>query len=134
MKRIAKVLLTILALLLLIQFIGTNKVNQPVNPEQNFVQINKTPANITTMLKAACYDCHSNETVYPGYANYAPISWFIADRVNEGRKYLNFSIWSTYNQDQKNTIIERVAETVEINRMPLPSYISKHPEIGRAHV
>ena len=27
------------------------------------------------LAKRACFDCHSNETVWPWYTNIAPVSW-----------------------------------------------------------
>ena len=33
----------------------------------------------------ACYDCHSNETVWPWYSNIAPVSRLIQNDVEEGR-------------------------------------------------
>jgi hypothetical protein len=42
---------------------------------------------------AACYDCHSNETVWPWYSNIAPVSWLVQHDVEEGRSVLNFSAW-----------------------------------------
>jgi len=38
----------------------------------------------------ACMDCHSNQTVWPWYSYVAPVSWWIANHVNEGRDKLNF--------------------------------------------
>ena len=43
----------------------------------------------------ACYDCHSNETTWPWYADLAPVSWLVQRDVQEGRRALNFSDWGT---------------------------------------
>ena len=42
----------------------------------------------------ACFDCHSNETNWPGYARVAPFSWVLARDVDAGRGTLNFSEWN----------------------------------------
>lgn len=42
----------------------------------------------------ACFDCHSNQTVWPWYAKIAPISWLVDNHVTEGRAALNFSEWN----------------------------------------
>jgi hypothetical protein len=35
----------------------------------------------------ACFDCHSNETVWPWYSNIAPVSWLIqSDVAGAGRR------------------------------------------------
>ena len=48
------------------------------------------------LVKRACYDCHSNETVWPLYSNIAPVSWLVLRDVQEGRQNLNFSDWNIY--------------------------------------
>jgi hypothetical protein len=45
------------------------------------------------LAKNACFDCHSNETLWPPYASIAPVSWLVQRDVDEGRKVLNFSEW-----------------------------------------
>lgn len=43
------------------------------------------------MVRNSCFDCHSNETVWPWYSNVAPFSWLITREVNKGRRAMNFS-------------------------------------------
>jgi hypothetical protein len=69
----------------------------------------------------ACFDCHSNQTVWPWYSNLAPMSWLIQQDVDEGRKALNFSEW---NRSQEG---EEAAETVSEGSMPPRSYLVTHP-------
>ncbi|WDF47780.1 heme-binding domain-containing protein [Chryseobacterium sp. KACC 21268] len=123
-----KIIFWIAVVFLGIQLIPVDRVNKAVNKKDNFVDINETPENIKTILKNACYDCHSNETTYPNYAYVAPISWTIKDHINDGRKHLNFSEWGSYNKDIKQNAIEKTIATVRDLQMPLPSYISYHPE------
>jgi len=112
---------------LAIQLIPIDRENKPVDKKNNFADIYKTPQNVRSLLKNACYDCHSDETVYPDYAYVAPISWAVKDHINEGREYLNFSEWGTYNNDIKQNAIRKSVETVKNKEMPLPSYINYHP-------
>jgi len=128
MKTIKKVIFWTLVAFALIQFIPIDKVNQPVKHSVNFIEVNKTPQKIASLLKGACYDCHSNETVYPKYADIAPISWSIKSHVNDGRERLNFSVWGTYNNDLKTNMLTRASETVQNKMMPLPGYIVYHKE------
>lgn len=128
MKTIKKVIFWTLVAFALIQFIPIDKVNQPVKHSVNFIEVNKTPQKIAGLLKGACYDCHSNETVYPKYANIAPISWSIKSHVNDGRERLNFSVWGTYNKDLKTNMLTRASETIQNKMMPLPGYIVYHKE------
>ncbi|MGH1520293.1 heme-binding domain-containing protein [Chryseobacterium sp. JK1] len=128
MKTAKKIIFWTLVAFAIIQFIPIDRVNKPVDSSVNFVDSKKTPEKIRTMLKNACYDCHSNETVYPKYAFIAPISWSVKSHVNEGREHLNFSIWGTYNKELKENILDRSIEALKHKTMPLPGYIVYHDE------
>ena len=77
----------VIAAFLAVQLVpyGRAHDNPPVNSEPAW----DSPAT-RALAKQACYDCHSNETEWPAYANIAPISWFVQHDVNEGRAVLNF--------------------------------------------
>ncbi len=112
----------------LIQFFPVDRVNKPVDSAVNFVDSRKSPEKVRTLLKNACYDCHSNETVYPKYAFIAPISWSVKSHVNEGREHLNFSTWGTYNKDLKENMLTKSIQTIQNKTMPMPGYIVYHKE------
>lgn len=112
----------------LIQFIPVDRTNKPVKRSENFVDIYKTPSNVSVLLKNACYDCHSNETVYPDYAYVAPLSWSIKNHVNSGREHLNFSEWRTFNRDLKKNMLENSVADLQQNRMPMAGYVAQHPD------
>lgn len=128
MKTIKKILFWTLVTFALIQFVPIDKVNKPVDHSVNFVDIKKTPDKISGLIKGACYDCHSNETVYPKYAQIAPISWSIKSHVNGGRDHLNFSVWGTYNKELKESILSHSLDVVRNKTMPMPGYIVYHKE------
>ena len=71
----------------------------------------------------ACFDCHSNETVWPWYSYVAPVSWLVQRDVDEGREELNLSEW---NRPQEEA--EESAETVREGSMPPRTYLLTHPE------
>lgn len=66
----------------------------------------------------ACYDCHSNETEVLWFEHVAPIKWYVANHVKEGRAALNFSEWSTAPGEEADD----AAEAVEEGSMPPSSY------------
>jgi len=70
----------------------------------------------------ACFDCHSNETVWPWYSNVAPVSWLVQRDVDKGREELNYS---ERNRSQEG---DESAETVREGSMPPRSYLLTHPE------
>ncbi|MDP9959043.1 heme-binding domain-containing protein [Chryseobacterium lathyri] len=128
MNTLKKVLFWTLVVFAMMQFISIDKVNKPVNTAVNFVDAKKAPEKIRSLIKGACYDCHSNETVYPKYAYVAPISWSVKSHVNEGREHLNFSVWGTYNKELKESMLSKSIQTVQSKVMPMPGYIVYHKE------
>lgn len=74
----------------------------------------------------ACYDCHSNETVWPWYSYVAPMSWMILQDVHTGREVLNFSEWTP--EQISRVEPEEAVELVSKGLMPLPYYEIIHPE------
>ncbi|WP_419495253.1 heme-binding domain-containing protein [Chryseobacterium bernardetii] len=128
MKTAKKILLWTLVAFALIQLIPIDRTNKPVDSKMNFVQMKQTPEKVSTLLKNACYDCHSDETVYPRYAYVAPISWSVKSHVNDGRQHLNFSVWGTYNKELKENMLDRSIEALKHKTMPLPGYIVYHDE------
>ncbi len=123
-----KIIIGLVVVIVLIQFIRVDKTNLPVDAQQDFITITKPPVEVATLLKTACYDCHSNETNYPWYFDVAPISWWAKDHVNDGRKHLNFSIWGTYKEERKTHKLDEMFGEVEEGEMPLSSYTLMHGE------
>jgi len=74
------------------------------------------------LARRACYDCHSNQTVWPWYSNIAPASWLIQHDVDEGRQRLNFSEW---NRPQREA--RQAGREVQRGRMPPSYYFLTHP-------
>ncbi len=108
-----------LALFIVIQFVPAVQLdNPPVRREIAW----DTPTT-RDVARRACYDCHSNETVWPAYARVAPVSWLIAEDVREGREHLNFSEW-----DGPNEGLDEVVEVIESGEMPMKRYVALHPE------
>ena len=104
------------------QFIQTNKEN--IAQEKN-LEMKVDNIEVYNILKTACYDCHSNETVWPWYSKIAPFSWVVSNHVTEGKKALNFSTWENYNEEEKDEKIKDIYRTAYAS-MPLPSYIFAH--------
>lgn len=78
------------------------------------------------LVKASCYDCHSNETVWPWYSNIAPVSWLIAADAALGRGNLNFSEWST-NKAVSQELFQSAAKAATEGEMPPFYYGWMHP-------
>jgi cytochrome c551/c552 len=74
------------------------------------------------LVKRACFDCHSNETVWPWYSYVAPVSWLIYNDVVEGRSRMNFSMWDT-----KSRPVNELVGEIEEGGMPPGKYLLMHP-------
>ena len=85
------------------------------------------PGDAGIALRAACYDCHSNETRWPWYAHVAPLSWWIARDVEHGRRQVNFSIWNTYYPATRHRKLEWMGRSLAEPDMPPKWYQAMHP-------
>jgi hypothetical protein len=117
-----------IVLFIVIQVFRINKTITPVNEQTDFMAVTQTNPEVATILKNACYDCHSNQPTYPWYTSVAPVSWWIKNHINEGSKHLNFSIWQTYTVKRKDHKLEECVEMIEEGEMPMNSYTWMHPE------
>lgn len=104
---------------------GVSTTNPPVVAEPNW-----DSPETRALAERACFDCHSNETVWPLYTRLAPISWLVAHDVSEGRAELNFSEWGVARSgedDEQGEGAEEAAEKVADGSMPPASYTLIHP-------
>jgi hypothetical protein len=123
-----KVLIVLLVVLVVIQFFQIDKTNPVTDINQDFLKIHETPTEIASTMKAACYDCHSNKSVYPWYSNIQPIGWYLKDHIEEGKEHLNFSEFGTYTPKKQAHKLEECYELIEKGEMPLSSYTIIHKE------
>jgi hypothetical protein len=126
MKKLGRVLkrfaLGLCVAFILIQFIPVNRTNPPVESDVG------APPDVGSVLRRACYDCHSNETTWPWYSHVAPVSWVIAHDVQEGRAALNFSAWNRLSPNKRAEAIRESWQEVAQGKMPTWYYIVLHPE------
>jgi len=85
-----------------------------------------TSDSVLQIIKTSCYDCHSNNSVYPWYTNIQPFSWWINHHIYEGKESLNFDEWGTYTLKERNHILHEIEEQIEEGEMPLESYTWIH--------
>ena len=105
------------------QFIRTEQFNIATAKELEI----KAPLEVMNVFKTSCYDCHSNNVVWPSYSQIAPFSWIISSHVKNGRKALNFSLWEDYTEEEKKVELKEIYRTVYAS-MPLQSYIFLHED------
>lgn len=121
-----KILIGLLIVLVVIQFVRPEKNTSGTVGANDIRVSNPVPANVLSVLKRACFDCHSNNTNYPWYANIQPVGWWLQNHINEGKEELNFSEFGTYSAKKAAHKLEETAEMVEEKEMPLESYTWIH--------
>lgn len=120
-KRIVRWAIGILLVaFLVIQFIPVDRTNPPVGADV------PTSPEVKAVLRRACYDCHSNETVWTWYTYIAPASWLVAKDIQEGREHLNFSTWNNYDTKKQVKLMRESWEEIEEGEMPLWFYTPMH--------
>lgn len=112
--------LTVIGVLVAIQFVPVTTANPPVESDI------PTSLEIKVVLRRTCYDCHSHETVWPWYSQIAPISWIIARDVQEGRAEVNFSTWNRYSTQQQVKKLKESWKEVAEGNMPPWFYLPIH--------
>jgi hypothetical protein len=122
------VLIAIVLLLLVSQFFPPERTNPPVNPAATFEAVAKPGPALVAILQRACYDCHSQNTVWPWYSRFAPGSWLVADDVKKGRARVNFSEWANYGPEMSKEKLRGICSKVRDGEMPLWQYRLLHPE------
>lgn len=99
-----------------------------VHPPADLLGTSQVNAEVGMLLKTACYDCHSNESRYPWYSYIMPFSRFVYKHIEEGRKELNFSDWSSLPLRTQLRKLKDIGKEVEKGTMPLGSYTFVHTD------
>jgi hypothetical protein len=109
-----------------IQFVRPEKTNPVINEATTIQAHAQVPSEVNTILQRSCGDCHSHQTRWPWYSRVAPVSWFVIDHVNHGRKHLNFSDWAKYDRREADEMLDGICKTTKSGLMPLSSYLLLH--------
>ena len=116
-KRTVGIVIGVLVVVwLVLQLIPLDRTNPAVASEPTWGD-----PQARELAKRACFDCHSNETVWPWYARVAPMKFLIWNDVREGRHTLNFSEWGSGRQET-----HEIAEVINEGEMPPWYYTLMH--------
>ena len=121
-----RILLIIIIILIAIQFIrpAKNQSNDVLTSDISHVYT--VPQNVSVILKKACNDCHTNNTLYPWYAQIQPVGWWLNHHIEEGKDELNFNEFGAYAVPRQYHKLEEVVEQVKEGEMPIWSYTLIH--------
>ena len=119
--KVVKLLVGGVIVLAAIQFVpyGRDHKNPPVTGEPKW-----DSPRTHELYNRACKDCHSNETVWPWYSSYAPVSWLTQLDASFGRSVFNTSEWGRTGKNEG----DKAAAEVRKGKMPLFIYLPAHPQ------
>lgn len=126
MRPANRILLVAGILFIALQFVRPvhNKSGQVLTTD--ITKVITIPDTVLTVLKNACYNCHSNNTGYPWYSNIQPVGWLLAHHIKQAKSQLNFSEFGTYSQRRQLSKLDGIANSIKDEIMPLKSYKIMH--------
>jgi hypothetical protein len=126
MKALKWVLMALAVAILLVQMVRPAK-NVSGAPSTTNISLHfPVPQAVQTVLQRSCNDCHSNNTVYPWYAEIEPVGWWLNKHILDGKRGLNFDEFTSYRLMKQYRRFNDIIEQVQKDEMPLPSYLIVH--------
>jgi hypothetical protein len=123
---VKKILLGLILVVLGLQFIRPEKNLAPTPGKNDLFVQHPAPAEVKRLVEIACYDCHSDNTRYPLYAEIQPLGWWIAAHTRDGKRELNLSAFGELSAKRKGSRIEAMVDALQSHSMPLKSYTLIH--------
>ena len=121
-----KILLASSVIFIAIQFIQPRHNKSEQLLATDISKVVSIPDTVISMLRISCFDCHSNNTIYPWYSNIQPVSWLMAYHIKQAKGKLNFSEFGTYSQRRQVSKLDGIANSIKDDIMPLSSYKLVH--------
>lgn len=123
---VKKILLGLILVAIVIQFVRPQKNLSAATPKTDLLVAHPAPAEVKQLLAIACYDCHSDNTRYPWYAEIQPVAWWLAQHVDDGKRELNLSSFGELSAKRKASRLEAMIDSITTGEMPLKSYTIVH--------
>jgi hypothetical protein len=120
LKILGVVLASLVGLFLLVQIVPYGRTHS--NP-RTIVEPAWDSPRTRALAVRACFDCHSNNTRWPWYANVAPFSWVVQLDVENARSIINFSEWN-----RRYPLSGYAGRRTASGMMPPYKYRMAHPE------
>ncbi|HCV43860.1 MAG TPA: cytochrome C [Bacteroidetes bacterium] len=128
MKIVKRIALVMAGVFIILQFIRPTKNITDGPPTSDISTKLNVPPDVLGMLRTSCYDCHSNTTRYPWYAEVQPVGWLLNYDIQGGKQHLNFSEFATYPLRRQFIKFQQIGEQVDGEEMPLPKYLVMHAD------
>jgi hypothetical protein len=126
MKIFKGIVIVIAALFVILQFIRPPR-NTAAGKSANDISVKFTvPQDVHEILQTSCFDCHSNTTRYPWYAEVQPVGWFLNSDIHDAKRDLNFSEFGAYPARRQIAKFNGIVDQINEDEMPLPIYLTMH--------
>lgn len=126
MNILKKILFLLLVMLIAIQFIQPARNTNGQVLSTDISKVVSVPDNVQSILKVACFDCHSNQTNYPWYTYLQPVGWILHNHIVDGKKELNFNDFGSYSKRRQQSKLKAIVSQIKDDQMPLTSYKIMH--------
>ena len=127
MKQSIKITGIVLVILFIaIQFLPRDHNESATKPVNGIAKVCTVPDNVDEILKRSCYDCHSNNTNYPWYAQLQPFRFMLDRHIRQGKAELNFDEFGSYTARKQRSRLRAIGESLDEGSMPLSSYTLIH--------
>ncbi len=125
-KAIRITLIVLLVALIIIQFFRPSKNISEGIAVNDITAKYAIPDSLQATFKVTCNDCHSNNSRYPWYWSLQPVAWFLNNHIQDGKRQLNFSIFTSYKIGRQYKLFDEINKEVKEGGMPLTSYTLTH--------
>jgi hypothetical protein len=88
----------------------------------------QAPEPVKQIIKKACYNCHSNETILPWFDQVVPAYWLVVRDVQAGRERLNFSNFGKLPAAKQKALLYESLNQARLGVMPPRAYTRVHPD------
>lgn len=84
---------------------------------------------VEPIFKKACFDCHSNQTVYPWYYKIPLVDTYIDSDITEAKSHLDFSEGFPFiSHDSPKNDLSSIFKSITDNKMPPQNYLWLHSD------
>ena len=126
MKILKRIVIVMAALFVVLQFIRPPRNSAEATSTNDITVKYSVPQDVQGILHTSCFDCHSNSTRYPWYAEIQPVGWFLNNDIQNAKHDLNFSEFALYPARRQLAKLNGIIDQVNEDEMPLPNYLTMH--------
>lgn len=101
--------------------------SEPATPQHNIAMINESYKKVLPLFRRACFDCHSDQTVFPWYFKLPVVSGIITRDIEEAKSHIIFGPDYPF-QGHGNLLsdLDAIFEVIRSDSMPPLRYKIMH--------